>query len=142
MTKKGQGDPLRECVRYIVSREGRRWARSKHFSNCLMYGVPSAPAEAPLTVRSTPVGRKVLTMTKTIVSLKFRLCSQTKKDPMKVALHSGYIYRREHQACVSSIFIVEHSARRKVDVSGVYCVREGGRERGKLRFRCTHKYVE
>ena len=51
---------------------------------------PLLPAEAPLTVRSTPFGWKVFTRTEAVAALRFMVGSSG-RDPMQFALHSGRI---------------------------------------------------
>jgi len=51
---------------------------------------PLLPAEAPLTVRSTPVGWQVFTRTEAVAALRLMVGSSG-RDPMQFALHSGRI---------------------------------------------------
>ena len=102
---------------------------------------PLLPAEAPLTVRSTPLGWKVSTRTEAVAALKC-LIGSNGRDPMQFALHSGGIGGGGHPAGIARNLGVPKSARRKADVSGVYGVCEGGRGRGKLCFCCSRRIVE
>ena len=48
---------------------------------------PLIPAEAPLTVRSTPLGWKAFTRTEAVAALRFMVGS-IGRDPMQFVLHS------------------------------------------------------
>ena len=98
---------------------------------------PLLPAEAPLAVRSTPLGWKVFTRAEVVPALIFIL-GGVGRDPMHFALHSGG-KSGGNPASVPRNLGVANPARRTVDVTGVHDVREGGRGRGKLQFGCSRQ---
>ena len=96
------------------------------------------PGGGPLTVRSTSRGCKVFTSTEAVTALRL-MAASSGRDPMQCALHSGRIGGCTQRA---SQGISAYSARRKMEVSGVYDICEGGRGRSKLGFCRTRKNVE
>ena len=90
MTKNGQGAPTRERASRRGRRRGGASVRAFEALLELLDVYPLLPAEAPLAVRSTPLGWKAFTRTEAVAALRFMVGSIS-RDPMQFALHFGRI---------------------------------------------------
>ena len=90
MTKHGRVAPSRERASRRRRRRGGASIGAFEALLELLDVCPLLPAEAPLTVRSTPLGWKAFTRTEGVAALRFMVGS-IGRDHMQLALHSGRI---------------------------------------------------